>query len=133
MSNPIKPVSNHRQVLWALGVLGLVFLALALCLAFLLQGGFGAGSKASPPGLPEFFGAVLLAIPCIYYIIVARSAWTRKLWAIGVVMHLFLVVLAVFALPASPDSSLAILPFLLVGPATWIPYAKRNAFSETSG
>ena len=133
MKTPTKPWSNHQQVLWALGVLGLICLALAVCLPFLLQGGFGPGSNTPSPGLPELFGAALLAVPCLYYIIVARSAWTRKLWAIGVVIHLFLVVFAVFTLVASRGGSFIILPFFLAGPVAWILYAKRNKFSEKSG
>src|SRR6266567_714067 len=124
MNTPIKPWSNHRQVLWALGVFSLIFLALALGLIFLIQGGFGPGSKPAAPRFPEFFGAILLAIPCVYYIVVAHRAWSRKLWVVGIVIHLFLLVFLLFTLVASHGASLIVLPFLLVGPVTWYLHAK---------
>src|SRR5437764_13260358 len=55
MSTPIKPWSLHRQLLWLIGVLGLVLLWLGLFAAFLLQGGFGPGKQGSPPGFTALF------------------------------------------------------------------------------
>src|SRR5213593_544585 len=79
MSNPIKPWSNHRQVLWAIGVFGLLLLAAGLLMAWFLQGGFGPGKQTSSTGLADIFGTILFSIPCIYYIVVAHRPWTRKL------------------------------------------------------
>src|SRR5258707_710596 len=133
MSTPIKPWSNHRQILWAVGVVGLVLIVLALSVTVFLQGGFGPGLKTSPPGLPEFLGIGLLAVPFVYYVVVAHRPWTRKLWLVGVVIHLLFLVFLLFTLVASRGGSIIALPFLLVGPVTWILYAKRNTFSETPG
>ena len=133
MSNPVKPWSNHRQVLWAIGVFGLLLLAFGLFMAWLLQGGFGPGKHTSPPGLPDLFGATLLSIPYVYYVVVAHRAWSRRLWIMGVVIHSVMVALFVFALIASSGGVAIALPFVLVGPVTWILYAKRNAFSEQPG
>src|SRR5438445_10947286 len=101
MSNPINPCSNHRQILWAVGVVCLILIALALCVTFFLQGGFGPGSKTSAPGFPEFLGIPLLAVPFVYYVVVAHRPWTRKLWLVGVVIHLLLLVFLLFTLVAS--------------------------------
>jgi hypothetical protein len=134
MNTGIKPWSNHRQVLWALGVFGLIFLAFVLLMVWLLQGGFGPGKETSPPGLADFFGTVLLSVPCVYYIVVAHLAWTRKLWIIGVVIHsLVLIIILVMAVLAHHGGSFAALPFLLGGPVAWILYAKRNTLSERLG
>jgi hypothetical protein len=133
MITPIKPWSNHRQILSAVGVVGLVLIVLALCVAFFLQGGFGPGSKTSPPRFPEFFGIALLALPFVYYVVAAQRPWTRKLWLVGVVIHLVLLLFLPSTLVACRGGNIIPLPFLLVGPAIWILYAKLNAFSEAPG
>ena len=133
MRDPIKPWSNHRQLLWALGVFGLIFLAFFLFLDWLLQGGFGPGVSPRPPGLPEVFGALLFAIPCIYYIAVAHHAWTRKLWIIGIVIHSLFLLFLVVAFIGSGGRGLVLLPVFFVGPLTWFGYAKRNKLSENPG
>jgi hypothetical protein len=133
MSNSVKPWSNHRQFLWAIGALGLLLLAFGLFITWFLQGGFGPGKHTSPPGLADLFATVLLSIPCVYYIVVAHRAWTRKLWVIGVVIHSVMLIGVVVTLLQYSGGSLAALPFLLIGPVTWMFYAKRNTFSEHSG
>jgi hypothetical protein len=133
MSPPVKPWSNHRQVLWAIGAFGLLLLAFGLLIAWFLQGGFGPGKQTSPPGLADLFGTLLLSIPCVYYIVVAHRAWTRKLWVIGVVIHSLMLIALVAALLQYRGGSLVALPFFLIGPVTWILYAKRSTFSEQSG
>ncbi len=79
MTNPVKPWSNHRQVLWAIGVFSLLLLAFGLFMVWFLQGGFDSGKQKSPPGLADLFGTLLLGIPCVYYIVVAHRAWSRKI------------------------------------------------------
>jgi hypothetical protein len=133
MSNPIKPWSNHHQVVWAIGVLGLLFLVFGLFMAWLLKGGFGPGNQTSPPGITDLFGTVLLGIPFVYYIVVAHRPWTRKLWITGVVIHCVTLIFFILALMRYRGGNLAAPPFLLVGLVTWILYAKRNALSENSG
>jgi hypothetical protein len=133
MNNPVKPWSNNRQFLWAIGVLGLVLVTFGLGLAFLLQGGFGPGSRTSPPGVAELGGGVLLSIPCVYYVVVAHRPWTRKLWFIGVIIHCVMLLAFLISILQSRGGSIVLLPVLLVGPVTWILYAKRNTFSENPG
>ena len=133
MSAPVKPWTNHRQVLWAIGGLGLLLLAFGLSMAWFLQGGFGPGKQTSPPGIANWCFGMLLAIPCIYYIIVAHRPWSRKLWITGVIIHAVLLAFFLFAVIASGGTAIMALPFLLVGPITWVLYAKRNTFSERSG
>src|SRR5882724_1109387 len=130
MTNPVKPWSNHRQVLWAIGVFSLLLLAFGLFMVWFLQGGFDSGKQKSPPGLADLFGTLLLGIPCVYYIVVAHRAWSRKLWIIGLVIHSVLLALFILALITSRGSAAIALPFLLVGPVTWILYAKRNTLSR---
>jgi hypothetical protein len=133
MTAPVKPWSNHRKVLWAIGALGLLLLAFGLLVAWFLQGGFGPGKQTSPPGLTELCVGLLLGIPCVYYIIVAHRPWSRKLWIVGVAIHSVLLALFLFAVIKSSGAAFLALPFLLVGPVTWLLYAKRNTFSEQSG
>lgn len=133
MSKSIKPWSNHRQVLWAIGAFDLLLLAFTLFMAWFLQGGFGPGKQTSPPGLPDLFGAVLLGIPFAYYLVVAHRASSRRLWIIGIIIHSILLTAFLFALVVSSGGVLIALPFLLVAPVTWFLYAKRNTFSETPG
>src|SRR5258706_14022013 len=106
MNTPIKPWSNHRQILWAVGVVGLILIVLALCVTFFLQGGFGPGSKTSPPGFPEFFSIASFAVPFVYYVVVAHRTWTRNLWLAGVVIHVLLLAFLLFTLVASRGGSL---------------------------
>ena len=133
MSTPIKPWSNHRQVLWAIGVVGLLLSGFGLFMAWLFQGGFGPGKQTSPPGLADVFGTMLLTIPCVYYIVVAHRPWTRKLRLTGVVIHAFVLIVLFVASLQHRGGTLPALPVLLIGPVTWVLYAKRNTFGEQSG
>jgi len=132
MSDSIKPWSTQRQVLWAVGVFGLVFWTLAVLWA-LLVGGFGPGKQVPRAGLADIPWLLLPGIPCIYYIVVAHRAWTRKLWYIGAVVHAIMLIALLASVILSGGGTLALLPFLIVGPITWILHAKRNTFTETLG
>jgi hypothetical protein len=133
MSIHVKPWSKHCQILWALGVFGLLVLACSLGIAWVLQGGFEPGAHTSSPDLVDVFGTALLAVPCVYYIIVPQRVWTRRLWATGIVIHVLVLVVILAVALAGRGRSLAPLPFLLGGPVAWILYAKWNAFSKNSG
>jgi hypothetical protein len=133
MSTPIRPWSKHRQILWALGVFGLLVLVCSLAVAWVLRGGFGPGARTSPPDLADLLGTALLAVPCVYYIVVPQRVWTRKLWATGIIIHLLVLLLLVAVVLAGRGRSLTALPFLLGGTVAWILYARRNAFSQNSG
>ena len=132
MRNPIKPWTNHRQVLWAVGVFGLIFWALAALWVFLV-GGFGPGKQVPRAGFTDLLGFIVLSLPCVYYIVVAHRAWTRELWHIGVVMHALMLILFFASVIASGGRTMALLPFLIVGPITWILHARRNILTKTPG
>ena len=120
----VKPWNIYRQVLWLVGVLGLLLLWAALLLAFFLRGGFGPGSQTSPPGLAELFGVLLFSIPGIYYIVVAHRVWTRRLWRAGLVIHGLM--FAIFIAIGAPSG----IPVVLIWAVAWIVFAKRNTFAE---
>ena len=124
MSTPIKPWSLHRQLLWLIGVLGLVLLWLGLFAAFMLQGGFGPGKQGSPPGFTALFCVISLSACCAYYIAVAHRAWTRRLFRMGVAIH------GVTAVILLVSGGLAGLAFAALWSAAWIIYARRNTFVE---
>ncbi len=132
MSNPIKPWSTHRQVLWAVGVFGLILWALGVLWA-LIVGGFGPGKEVPRVGLWDLPGLLLPSIPCVYYIVVAHRPWTRNLWHIGFVMHVLMGILFLASVVSSGGRTFVLLPFLIVGPITWILHGRRNTFAETSG
>ena len=119
MSTPIRPWTSHRHILCALAIFGLVVLVYSLGMAWVLQGGFGPGAHTSPPDLADLVGTGLLAVPCVYYIVVAQRVWTRKLWVAGIVIHLLVLVLIVAVVLGGRGRSLAALPFLLGGPVAW--------------
>ena len=128
MTTPIKPWSNHRQVLWAMGVFGLFLLAFGLFMNCVF-GGFGPGAQPPPwPGLMDMLGLVLLTVSCVYYIAVAHRVWTRNLWLIGVVIHSLLFIILLIMLFPFSGVRLLVWPIFLIGPLTWILYAKRNRF-----
>jgi hypothetical protein len=126
MNTPVKPWSLHRQILWLMGVIGLVLLWLGLFAAFMLQGGFGPGKQTSPRGFATLFGVIFLSACCIYYIAVAQRVWTRRLFWIGVAVHGATVVF-LLASGGSPA-----LPFAVLWSSAWIIYARRNTFVEPS-
>src|SRR5512140_3603420 len=124
MNAPIKPWSLHRQLLWLMGVVGLVLLWLGWFAAFMLQGGFGPGTQSSPPGFTAFICVVFLSACCAYYIAVARRAWTRRLFWMGVAVH------GITAIILLVGGGWAALPFAALWSAAWIIYARRNTFVE---
>lgn len=130
MNAPVKPWSNHRQVLWAIGALGLLLVVSGQLMSWFLQGGFGPGKQTSPPGFADLCVGILLGMPCIYYLIVAHRPWSRKLWIVGVTIHSVLVALFLYAAVNSSGAAAVALPFVLSGPVTWLLYARRNSFSE---
>ncbi len=111
----------------------MLLLGCSLGVAWVLQGGFGPGAHTTPPDLVDALGAALLALPCVYYVIVARRVWTRKLWVAGVVIHLFVLLVILAVAVVGRAGSLAPVLFLLGGFTAWILYAKRNTFSKDSG
>src|SRR5437867_440140 len=126
MNTPIKPWSIHRQILWLVGVLGLLLLWFGLFVGFVLQGGFGPGSHTSPPGLADLVGVTLCSVLGVYYIVVARGVWTRRLWRVGLAVHgLVFVYLIASGLRSA-------IPLVLVWATAWIIYARRNTFANTS-
>lgn len=133
MNSPAKPWSNQRQILWALGAFGLLFLAFSLFVAWIFHGGFGPGSNTSPPGLVDLLVTLLLSVPCIYYIVVAHRAWSRKLWVVGLAIHSMLFILMLSLLLTGGVGALIMIPFFLAGPIAWLVYAKRNASSPEPG
>ncbi len=104
-----------------------------LGMAWVLHGGFGPGSRTSPPGVIDLFCIALLAVPCVYYVVVPREVWTPKLRATGIVIHLLVLVLIVAVVAAGHGRSLMALPFLMGGPVAWILVVRRNAFSKGLG
>ena len=132
MSSSIKPWSTQRQVLWALGVFGLVFWILAVLWALVI-GGFGPGKQVPRAGLADLPWLCLPTVPCFYYIVVAHRVWTRRLWRAGAVMHVLMIIVFVASVALTRGDTLVLLPFLLIGPLTWILHAKRNPLTEMSG
>ena len=132
MNRRLRPWSTHRPILWAIGGGSLFLLWFALFFDWFLQGGFGPGSQGSPPGLVDLLSAVLLSIPCIYYIVVAHRAWRWKLWLAGIAMHALAFAILLVALSQDAFASILALP-LLAGTLAWVLYAKRNTFTEKSG
>jgi len=78
-SRATVPWSNHRQVLWAVGVLGLLFLAFAFLVGWFLQGGFDPDLKHLRDVSALIF-ELIPAAPCVYYIVVAHGVWNRTMW-----------------------------------------------------
>ena len=126
MSASVKPWSIHRQILWLVGVAGLLLLWFGLSAAFMLQGGFGPGSHTSPPGLADLLGVTLCSSLGVYCVVVAHRVWTRKLWRVGLAVHgLILVYLLA-------NGALSGIPLVLVWAAAWINYVRRNIHAKTS-
>ena len=126
MNTPVKPWSIYRQVLWLVGVLGLLLLWFGLFVAFMLQGGFGPGSQTSPPGLSDLVAAVVCSFLGVYYLVVAHRDWTRRLWRVGLTIHGLVFVYLV------ASGALSGIPLVLIGATAWIVYATRNRFAERS-
>lgn len=127
MGQAIKPWSPHRQVLWAVGVFGLIFWGLAV-LFTLAVGGFGPGSEIPRASFRDLPVLLLPSAPCIYYIVVAHRVWSRVLGYIGAVMHAIMLILLLVMIVGSGERVLALLPFLIVGPIAWILHARSNGF-----
>jgi hypothetical protein len=123
MNTPIKPWSIHRQVLWLVGVLGLLLLWFGLFVAFILQGGFGPGSHTSPPGLADLVFVTLCSVLGVYYIVVAHRVWTRRLWTVGLAVHGLVIVYLIASGVAAG------IPLVLIWAAAWGIYARRNTFA----
>jgi hypothetical protein len=126
MMNPApKPWSNHRQILWASGVLGLILLGFS-CLAHLFLGdGFKPGGPPSRGRPEEWLCVPAIAAAFIYYVVVAHSIWSRKLRTTGTALHAMLPVPLAFW-PQVGLSAVFALPLLFIGTLVWVVYAAIN-------
>ena len=130
------PWSNHRQVIWLIGVLGLGFFALA-CVMDQFFGGLDVDGRVTPPPrgfIDWLFGGVWVALST-YYIVLAHRGWSRHMWVIGVAVHsLYLaaivLLLALLGTGTWAGSFVSAL-ILLAGPTAWALYARRKKFSST--
>lgn len=126
MNTSVKPWSIYRQVLWLVGLLGLLLLWGGLFMAFVLHGGFGPGKQTSPPKFVDLVSVTVCSSLGVYYLAVAHRVWTRKLWRIGLVIH---GVVVAFLICGGASSAI---PVVLIWSVAWIVYARRNTIGETS-
>ncbi len=130
MIRPLKDWSKDRQILWGTGVFGLVMLVV-LFTAWFVRG--GPGHQTTGPTVADALTTVPIGIPCLYYILVAERAWTRKLWIAGVVIHCAMLVLVINWLLQYDGMTCVVWPVILIGPPTWTVYALRHDFSADQG
>jgi hypothetical protein len=119
------PWSNHRQLLWLVGVLGLVAASAGSVIHWLFAG-FQIGGP--PPGshLEDWIFLIVVGNVSGYYIALAHWGWSRRLWLVGVVVHsIFLLMLLVGLLLTRGGGAVA-LPLLLAGPTIWVLYMRRQ-------
>jgi hypothetical protein len=121
----MTPWSNLRQVLWAIGVFGLVLLILGCGFDLLIGGGFSIGGPTPPRELGNWILVAAIAVTFVYYIVAARRQWSHTLYGVGLFMHSVLALAVLWWLWFHIAGLLAI-PFLLIGPLTWFAYAHQN-------
>ena len=130
MSRPGKDWSKDRQFLWWAGVFGLLMLALLFTVWLVRR---ISGQLITGPTLADAWATVPIGIPCVYYIVVAERAWTRRLWIAGIVIHCAMIILVVNWLLQCGGMTCVVWPVILIGPPAWTVFALRHRFSEGQG
>ncbi len=130
MIRPRKDWSTDRQILWWTGVFGLLMLVLVFT-AWFVRG--VPGQPSARPTLADALATTPIGIPCLYYIVVAERAWTRKLWNAGIVIHCATLILVLNWLLQYGGMTCVVWPVILVGPPAWTVFALRHKFSEGPG
>jgi hypothetical protein len=96
-----------------------------LCgLAWLFRGFKPGGPQG---GLSTFQGWLCFLAPTVafvYYLCVAEMKWSRRLFVVGVIIQLGVLVAAI-TLSCFTDGGFLVAPLLLVGPVAWLIYAIR--------
>jgi hypothetical protein len=121
----MKPWSNLRQVLWAIGVFGLVLLALGCGFDLFIGGGFSIGRPLPPRQVGNWILVAAIAATFVYYIIAAQRQWSHTVYGVGLFVHSIFALVVLFWLCFHIAGLLAV-PFLLIGPLTWFAYAHQN-------
>ncbi len=116
-----------KKIRTALGVLGGigVFAWPALSfIAWLFHDWKPGGAQGGLSAFQGWFCALSLVAVSAYYIAVAASEWSQRLFVTGGVLHTALLI-SVVMLISSTDGGFLIAPVILVGPVIWLIYATR--------
>ena len=116
-----------KKVRTALGVLGGIGLFAWPALSFIAwffhdwkPGGAHGGLSA----FQGWFCVLSLVAVSAYYIAVAASEWSQRLFIVGGVLHTAVLV-SVVMLISCTNGGLLFAPVILVGPVAWLVYATR--------
>jgi hypothetical protein len=118
-----------RITLGFVGVIGFAIWLILSALAWLFDGFKAGGAQGGLSTWQNWLCALAPAAAFIYYAWIAAFPWTRRIFIIGGVLHLILL-LAVVTLVTFTDGGFVTLPALSVGPALWIIYAIRTQDSD---
>jgi hypothetical protein len=121
----MTPWSNLRQVLWAIGVFGFVLLVLGCGFDLLIGGGFSIGRPLPPRQVGNWVLIAAIAATFVYYIVAAHRQWSHTLYGVGLFVHSVFAFVVLCWLWFHIAGLLAV-PFLLIGPLTWLVYAHRS-------
>jgi len=113
-----------QNILRIVGAVGLWFWPLLCGLAWLFRG-FKPGGAQGGLTLAQGWLCVLApTVAFIYYLCVAEMRWTKRLFAVGVLVQ-FPLLLSVIVLVSATDGGFLAAPFLLVGPVAWVIYWRK--------
>jgi hypothetical protein len=113
-----------RTILKIVGGVGFWLWPFLCSLAWLFRDFKPGGAQG---GLSSFQGWLCFLAPTvafIYYLCAADMKWSRRLFVVGVIIQVALLI-AIVTLVSFTDGGFLVAPLLLVGPMAWLVYAIR--------
>jgi hypothetical protein len=118
-----------RTALGVLGGIGLLVWPILSLIAWLFHGFKPGGAQGGLSAFQGWFCALALVAVSAYYIAVAESTWSRRMFGFGVGFHTALFI-AIAILISFTDGGLLIAPVIAVGPILWMIYATQSRDSK---
>lgn len=119
-----------RTLLGVFGGIGVFAWPALSFIAWLFHDWTPGGAQGGLSAFQGWFCFLSLVAVSAYYIAVAASEWSQRLFFTGAALHIALLISVVMF--STTDGGLLVAPVILVGPVVWFIYALRIRESKSA-